>query len=113
LSRAGVALAPSRDDSSTPVHRFFRVESQGESVTFIGDIVHMQAVQFPGPEITITCDVDNDAARRQRLAQLRRLAQEGVVVAGAHMPFPGIGHVPAEDQGFAFVPVDPLDREGP
>jgi hypothetical protein len=27
------------------------------------------------------------------------------------MPFPGIGHVLTEDQGFAFEPVDPLARE--
>ena len=106
----GVTAVPT--PGHTPGHSFFRVESQGKSVTFIGDIVHVQAVQFPKPEITITYDVDNNAARQQRLAQFRRLAQEGVVVAGAHMPFPGIGHVRAEGQGFAFVPVDPLDRDG-
>jgi glyoxylase-like metal-dependent hydrolase (beta-lactamase superfamily II) len=106
----GVTAVPT--PGHTPGHSFFRVESQGKSVTFIGDIVHVQAVQFPKPEITITYDVDNAAARQQRLAQFRRLAQEGVVVAGAHMPFPGIGHVRAEGQGFAFVSVDPLDRDG-
>jgi len=106
----GITAVPT--PGHTPGHSFFRVESQGKSVTFIGDIVHVQAVQFPKPEITITYDVDNDAARQQRLAQFRRLALEGVAVAGAHMPFPGIGHVRAEGQGFAFVPVDPLDRDG-
>ena len=75
----GVTAVPT--PGHTPGHSFFRVESQGKSVTFIGDIVHVQAVQFPKPEITITYDVDNDAARRQRLVQFRRLAQEGVVVA--------------------------------
>lgn len=106
----GVTAVPT--PGHTPGHSFFRVQSQGQSLTFIGDIVHVQAVQFPKPEITITYDVDNDAARRQRLVQFRRLAQERVVVAGAHMPFPGIGHVRAEGPGFAFVPVDPLDRDG-
>jgi glyoxylase-like metal-dependent hydrolase (beta-lactamase superfamily II) len=107
---SGVTAVPT--PGHTPGHSFFRVESQGKAVTFIGDIVHVQAVQFPRPEITITYDVDNDAARRQRLAQFRRLAQERMVVAGAHMPFPGIGHVRTEGQGFVFVPVDPLDRDG-
>jgi glyoxylase-like metal-dependent hydrolase (beta-lactamase superfamily II) len=106
----GVTAIPT--PGHTPGHSFFRVESGGKSVTFIGDIVHVQTVQFPKPEITIAYDVDNAAARRQRLAQFRRLAQEGAVVAGAHLPFPGIGHVRAESQGFAFVPVDPLDRDG-
>jgi len=106
----GVTALPT--PGHTPGHSFFRVESQGKSVTFIGDIVHVQAVQFPKPQITITYDVDNDAARRQRLAQFHRLAQERAVVAGAHMPFPGIGHVRAEREGFSFVPVDPLDRDG-
>lgn len=96
----------------TPGHSFFRVESQGKSLTFIGDIVHVQAVQFPKPEITITYDVDNDAAHRQRLTQFQRLAQVGAVVAGTHLPFPGIGQIRSDGQGFAFLPVDPLDREG-
>jgi glyoxylase-like metal-dependent hydrolase (beta-lactamase superfamily II) len=106
----GVTALPT--PGHTPGHAFFRVESQGKSITFIGDIVHVQAVQFPKPDITITYDVDNDAARQQRLAQFRRLAKDGVVVAGAHMPFPGIGQVSAEGQGFVFTPVDPLDRDG-
>lgn len=106
----GVTALPT--PGHTPGHSFFRVESQGKSVTFIGDIVHVHAVQFPKPEITITYDVDNDAARRQRLTQFRRLALERVVVAGAHMPFPGIGQLRAEGKGFAFVPVDPMDRDG-
>jgi glyoxylase-like metal-dependent hydrolase (beta-lactamase superfamily II) len=61
----GVTAVPT--PGHTPGRSFFRVESEGRSITFIGDIVHVQAVQFPKPEIMITYDVDNDAARRQPL----------------------------------------------
>jgi len=33
-----------------------------------------------------------------------------VLIAGAHLPFPGIGHVRREAQGFSFIPVPFRDR---
>ena len=33
-------------------------------------------------------------------------AQGRYLVAGAHLPFPGIGHIRADGKGYAWVPVD-------
>jgi len=54
--------------------------------------------------------------RRRRSAPaavLARAANEGWWVAGAHLPFPGLGRVRPEATGYAWVPVEygPL-REG-
>lgn len=96
----------------TPGHSFYRVESKGQSITFVGDIAHVQAVQFPDPKITITYDVDQPAAAAQRLTQFKSLADSGMLVAGAHFPFPGMGHIQHQGTGYSFVSVDYANRSG-
>ena len=96
----------------TPGHSFYRLQSQGESLTFIGDLLHVQSVQMPRPDITIVYDVDPSAARATRERFLSQFAQDRSAIAGAHLAFPGIGHVRAQGKGFGFVPVDHRDRAG-
>ncbi|KAB8335469.1 MBL fold metallo-hydrolase [Scytonema tolypothrichoides VB-61278] len=95
----------------TPGHSFFLVESGGESIEFCGDIVHVASVQFPKPEITIVYDVDPNAAAVQRAKQFADAEKSRRLVAGAHLPFPGVGHIRAEGKGYAWVPVDYRWRE--
>lgn len=104
----GVTALPT--PGHTPGHAFYRVESQGQALTFIGDLLHVQAVQLPRPDITIQYDVDQSHARTTRLQQLDRLSQGREVIAGVHIPFPGIGQVRRQGEGFQLVPVDAIDR---
>ena len=71
-----------------------------------GDIVHSHATQFMHPEIAIEFDVD----QRQAVATRRKIfadaAEQKLWIAGAHLPFPGIGHVRAEQNGYAWVPIE-------
>jgi glyoxylase-like metal-dependent hydrolase (beta-lactamase superfamily II) len=90
----------------TPGHSFYRVESKGESIEFWGDILHFGSVQFPKPEITIVYDFDSQAAAAQRKKQFARAEASRRLIAAAHLPFPGVGHLRAEDRGYTWVPVD-------
>lgn len=94
----------------TPGHAFYVLKSKGQTLEFIGDILHVQAVQMARPEITIAFDVAQPAAESQRKQQFLRIAQEANMVAGAHLPFPGIGHLRKESSGFAYVPTDYRNR---
>jgi glyoxylase-like metal-dependent hydrolase (beta-lactamase superfamily II) len=96
----------------TPGHSFYRVQSKGQSIEFVGDIVHVQAVQLPRPGITITFDVDQPEAAAQRGKQFAKLAGGRQLIAAAHLPFPGIGHLRKETVGWSFVPVDYRNRDG-
>lgn len=97
----------------TPGHSFYRIESKGEAIEFIGDIVHVASVQFPKPRITIVYDVSPKEAAAERKKQFAIAASQRELVAGAHLPFPGLGHIRAETGGgFTFVPVDYRDRDG-
>ncbi len=107
----GIAAIPT--PGHTPGHSFYELKSKGESIKFIGDIVHVASVQFPKPEIAILYDVSPKKAVAQRKKQFAIAATQRELVAGAHLPFPGLGHIRAESDGrFIFVPVDYRDRAG-
>jgi glyoxylase-like metal-dependent hydrolase (beta-lactamase superfamily II) len=96
----------------TPGSAFFIAESQGETITFVGDIVHAGAVQFPKPNVTIVYDVDSNTAAAVREQSFSVFAQQRALVGAPHLPFPGIGHVRAEPEGgFVWVPVEYTNRQ--
>lgn len=87
----------------TPGHAVYRVESKGESITFVGDLVHVEALQMAQPAITVAFDVDQPAAAKQRIALFGEFAAQRELIAAAHLPFPGIGHVAKDGSGYSFV----------
>lgn len=95
----------------TPGHSFYRVESEGESIEFWGDIVHIGPVQLPRPEITIAFDVDQNAARAQRKRQFTAAARERKLLGVAHFNFPGIGRLRAAGKGYEWVPAPHVNRD--
>ncbi len=90
----------------TPGHTAYRVSSRGDSLLLWGDLMHVAAVQFPNPSVTIAYDSDADAARSQRLKVFREVAATGVLVGGAHLPFPGLGHLRVNETRYDFVPLN-------
>lgn len=69
-----------------------------------GDVVHHPA-QFAQPEVTWKFDEDPDAARATRAALFERVLDEGWMVAGSHLPHPGIGRLERAGPTYAFHPV--------
>jgi glyoxylase-like metal-dependent hydrolase (beta-lactamase superfamily II) len=89
----------------TPGHSVYLIESRGQKMELWGDLVHVAAVQFSEPSVTIQFDVDSQRASMQRLHAFADAAKAGYLVGTAHLSFPGIGHVRAEGNGYAWVPV--------
>lgn len=69
-----------------------------------GDIVHYHAVQFAQPEVSFEPDSDRSAAIASRRRLMQQAADAGWWVAGAHLPFPGLGHIRHQGKTFAWVP---------
>jgi glyoxylase-like metal-dependent hydrolase (beta-lactamase superfamily II) len=90
----------------TPGHTVYVVESKGQKLTLWGDLMHVGAVQFPHPEVTIAFDSDEKAAAQQRKKAYAQAARDGQLVGAAHLPFPGLGRLRTDGKGYAFVPVD-------
>lgn len=90
----------------TPGHASYVVDSKGQKLVVWGDLIHVGAVQFAEPQVTIKFDTDSKAALAQRRRAFAEAAKEGNWVAAAHIAFPGIGHVRAQDKGYVWVPVN-------
>ncbi|WP_374536577.1 MBL fold metallo-hydrolase [Chitinimonas taiwanensis] len=90
----------------TPGHSSFLFSSKGQSLLVWGDIVHSHASQFARPEIAIEFDIDSQQAVATRKQLFAAASRDKLWVAGAHLPFPGLGHVRAEAKGYAWVPIE-------
>lgn len=90
----------------TPGHSAYLVGTGEDKLLIWGDIVHNHAVQFARPTVAIEFDVDRKAAVATRKAIFAKAAKEKLLVAGMHLPFPGIGHVRAESKGYSWVPAE-------
>jgi glyoxylase-like metal-dependent hydrolase (beta-lactamase superfamily II) len=90
----------------TAGHSIYVIESKGQKLVLWGDLMHVAAVQFPQPQVTIAFDTDSKAAAVQRKKAFADAARGGYLVGAAHLPFPGLGHLRSEGKGYAFVPVD-------
>ncbi|CAB3804719.1 MBL fold metallo-hydrolase [Paraburkholderia fynbosensis] len=90
----------------TPGHTGFVFTSEGERFFTWGDAIHNQALQFARPEIAIEFDVDTTASVATRRAILAEAASTGEIVSAAHLPFPGMGRVRIEGDGYAWVPLE-------
>jgi glyoxylase-like metal-dependent hydrolase (beta-lactamase superfamily II) len=90
----------------TPGHCIYVVESNGQKLVLWGDLMHVAALQFPDPSITIKFDSDSKAAAVQRKKAFADAAKNGYWVGAAHLPFPGLGHLKAEGKGYRFIPAN-------
>lgn len=95
----------------TPGTAFYTLTSKGQSIVFVGDVIHAGAVQFPRPDVTITFDVRQDEARAVRKAAFGRFARGRTMIAAPHLPFPGVGHIAADGAGYRWYPIEQTDRE--
>ncbi|WP_428503386.1 MBL fold metallo-hydrolase [Roseateles sp.] len=109
-SPQGVELVPGVRAVSTyghtPGHNVYVAESKGQKLAIWGDLMHVAAVQFPDPSVTIQFDSDSKAARPQREKAYADAAKNGYYVGVAHVAFPGIGRLRADGKGYVWVPAN-------
>jgi glyoxylase-like metal-dependent hydrolase (beta-lactamase superfamily II) len=98
----GIRTVP--EPGHTPGLTGYMLESQGKRLLLWGDIVHAAEVQFRDPSVTVEYDVNAADAAASRSRVLSEAAEQGYLVGGAHLSFPGLGHVRAEESGFSWVP---------
>ncbi|MGC4060448.1 MAG: MBL fold metallo-hydrolase [Aquabacterium sp.] len=90
----------------TAGHTVYVLESQGQRIAFIGDLIHVASVQLEAPEVTINFDSDQAKAAKARAATFAQLAKDGSLVAVSHFSFPGVGHLRKDGKGWVWVPVN-------
>jgi glyoxylase-like metal-dependent hydrolase (beta-lactamase superfamily II) len=90
----------------TPGHTSYLIESKGQKMIVLGDLVHVASVQFPKPALEQQYDSDPKAGAAQRVKIYAEVAAGNYWVAGAHLSFPGIGHLKADGAGYRWVPIN-------
>jgi glyoxylase-like metal-dependent hydrolase (beta-lactamase superfamily II) len=88
----------------TPGHTAFQVESDGERLLIWGDLMHIEGIQFPLPDVSVTYDTDPVAAAASRKKILAYAASNNIPIAGMHLIYPAIGSVRAQDKGYRLIP---------
>lgn len=90
----------------TPGHTSYVIESKGQKLIVMGDVIHVGSVQFGHPEVSIGYDVDDTGAIASRKKLFQDAAKDRTLLAGAHLAFPGLGHVTAHQKGYVWTPVE-------
>ena len=100
----GVKAVASR--GHTAGHTSYVVESKGQKLVLVGDLIHVAAVQFDDPSITIAFDSESKAAAVQRKATFADAAKNGYIIGATHLAFPGMGRLRANGKGYTWVPLN-------
>jgi glyoxylase-like metal-dependent hydrolase (beta-lactamase superfamily II) len=88
----------------TPGHAMLRVGTGAQGLLIWGDVVHTAALQIPHPEWGISFDTDGDEAIATRKAVYDQVVSDGMMVAGMHLDFPGIGFISRAKAGYEYHP---------
>jgi glyoxylase-like metal-dependent hydrolase (beta-lactamase superfamily II) len=80
----------------TPGHVTIEIESQGQRILFVGDLIELPA-QLNDRGIHFMTDHDQDQAAAARAALFARAKADGIVIAPAHLTNPTFGIITADD----------------
>jgi len=82
----------------------YHIESNGKRMINWADTCNHYVVAIQRPDIQLDVDDDKDKAVATRKRILDMAANEELLVAGFHMPFPGLGYVERAGGGYRWAP---------
>lgn len=94
----------------TEGHTGFEVASGEARLLYIGDAMHSSVLSVGHPEWTLAWDADGPAASATRSSLLERAERDELTLYGVHFPWPGLGRVEKQGQGYVWAPETPAGR---
>lgn len=88
----------------TPGHMGFRLESEGHQIVLTADTANHYVLSLQRPDWEVRFDADKAKAAESRKKMFDMIATDRLAFIGYHMPFPAVGYVEKQDQGYRFVP---------
>lgn len=89
----------------TPGHTIYVLKDDGEELFFWGDVIHVAAIQLSAPDVLDHFDVDHHSSDLARKSFLKQAADKNLLIAGAHISFPGLGRLKKEGKKYVWYPV--------
>jgi glyoxylase-like metal-dependent hydrolase (beta-lactamase superfamily II) len=84
-------------------HTVYMITSGGKTICNIGDVAH-HAVLIDKPRIEVAFDTDSKQGAESRVKLFDLLAAQRIPALVYHLPWPGIGHLAKQGDGFRFFP---------
>nr|WP_164856494.1 MBL fold metallo-hydrolase [Sinorhizobium meliloti] len=88
----------------SPGHMIYRLESDGKAMILTADTANHYVLSLQRPDWEVRFDMDKPAASASRKKVFDMIATDRLPFIGYHMPFPSVGFVESQDQGYRFVP---------
>lgn len=88
----------------TPGHMNYVLDSGGKVLVVTADTANHYVWSLGHPDWEVTYDSDKTMAAETRRRVFGKLATDRFPFIGYHMPFPSVGFVEAEGDGFRYVP---------
>lgn len=89
----------------SPGHMGWMLESGNARLMLTGDTANHYVWSLGHPDWEVRFDADKAAAAATRRQVFGMIAADRIPFVGYHMPFPGVGFVEAQGDGFRYVPV--------
>jgi glyoxylase-like metal-dependent hydrolase (beta-lactamase superfamily II) len=87
----------------TPGHTMLQIFSEGEELLHVADIAYNAELSFPNPDWGANLDADFARAIATRRQYFEELASTRKRAFGSHLPWPGLGFVKREGDGYRWV----------
>jgi glyoxylase-like metal-dependent hydrolase (beta-lactamase superfamily II) len=84
-------------------HTMYMITSQGQTLCFTGDVALHHVFSVERPQLAFVFDTDAKQAVSTRLRTLDMLASQRLPFLAYHFPWPGIGHVARQRDGFRYI----------
>ena len=98
-------------------HTIFVIKSENAALVFIGDTTHHQILLTERPRTEFAYDTDPKLAVQTRLKVFDMLTKDKLPFVAYHFPWPGVGHIARQGDGFRFfatpmeiVPIPPKKK---
>ena len=88
----------------SPGHMVYSVESDGQRLMITADTANHYVWSLQKPDWEVRFDADKAAAAAVRKQVFGMIAADKIPFIGYHMPFPGVGYVEPQGDGFRYVP---------
>jgi len=88
----------------TPGHSAYRIGAGSNTLLVFGDTLHSYVVSVRKPEWKISFDLDQETGAASRVAFVSQSAASGQRLYAEHFPFPGVGKIVKDKDGYTWVP---------
>ena len=88
----------------SPGHLVFHVESEGKGLVLTADTSNHYVLSLQRPDWEVKFDMDKTKAAVARKMVFDMIAADRLPFIGYHMPFPAVGFIERQAQGYRFIP---------